>query len=339
MSPADERNMPPPKAEPPPLFQFARFRFHLEVRSLMRLPPYKGAVFRGVFGAALRRLVCVAPKAACPACALRPRCLYVSLFEPPPPPHYPDAAKFAQAPRPYVLNPPLTTRQTFHPGDPLAFELVLLGPAIEALPYFIQLFQDQGRRGLGRERGRYALLQVEQLCNGAGTVAYDGKSRTLFICRPETAPGPVPATAPISRLTLEFLTPLRLKERGDLVTELTFPLLWERLAQRLTLLADFYGPPAEADHRWLPAALQARAAQVAVSQSRLRWQDWERYSRRQDTAMKLGGLVGSITFAGDLTPFLPYLHLGTIINLGQGTTFGLGRYTFSHNLGIDNMSG
>ncbi len=134
--------MPHAMAEPTPFLTFARFRFHLKVRTLMLLPPYKGAVFRGVFGAALRRLVCVAPEAACSACALRSRCLYVSLFEPPPPPHYPDAAKFAQAPRPYVLNPPLTTRQIFHPGDSIEFALVLIGPAIEALPYFIQVFQD-----------------------------------------------------------------------------------------------------------------------------------------------------------------------------------------------------
>lgn len=95
------------------MLSYARFSCHLRVKTLMVLPPYKGAVFRGAFGHALRRLVCAAPRTECRDCPLRARCLYVALFEPPPPPGFADAAKFPQAPRPYVLNPPLTSRRTF----------------------------------------------------------------------------------------------------------------------------------------------------------------------------------------------------------------------------------
>ncbi len=79
------------------LFPFERFRFTIKVSSLMVLPPYKGAVFRGAFGNAFRRVVCAVPRADCAACILRQKCLYVSIFEPPPPANYPDAAKFSQA--------------------------------------------------------------------------------------------------------------------------------------------------------------------------------------------------------------------------------------------------
>jgi hypothetical protein len=34
-----------------------------------------------------------------------------------------------------------------------------------------------------------------------------------------------------------------------------------------------------------------------------------------------------VTFAGPLGPFLPYLRLGEQVHIGQGNTFGLGRYT------------
>ena len=40
-----------------------------------------------------------------------------------------------------------------------------------------------------------------------------------------------------TRATLHFLTPLRLKEKSDLVTRVTFPLLLQRLLQRLSFLA------------------------------------------------------------------------------------------------------
>jgi CRISPR/Cas system endoribonuclease Cas6 (RAMP superfamily) len=42
--------------------------------------------------------------------------------------------------------------------------------------------------------------------------------------------------------------------------------------------------------------------------------------------MKLGGLIGDITFEGNITPFLPFLTLGRYIHVGKGTSFGLGKY-------------
>lgn len=72
--------------------------------------------------------------------------------------------------------------------------------------------------------------------------------------------------------------------------------------------------------------LAAQAAEIKVSENNLHWFDWERYSRRQDAAMKFGGLKGKTSFTGDLGPFLPYLRLGEAVNVGQATTFGLGRF-------------
>ncbi len=153
-------------------------------------------------------------------------------------------------------------------------------------------------------------------------------TRTLHACQSESGPGREAEAEQVSTVTLEFLTPLRLKEKGDLVTHLTFPLLWERLRQRLTLLATFYG---NSNQKPDLAHLSELAEAVSIKESGLFWYDWERYSGRQRELMKLGGLKGSINFAGELAPFLPYLRLGMQVNLGQGTTFGLGRYRLAVN--------
>jgi CRISPR/Cas system endoribonuclease Cas6 (RAMP superfamily) len=301
----------------------------------MILPPYKGAVFRGAFGNAFRRLVCLAPKADCRSCDLRQRCLYVAIFEPPASPGYRDAAKFSQAPRPYVINPPLTSRQSFRPGEPLEFDLALMGPAIEALPYFIYIFMEMGRQGLGRERGKYELLQVDVLHNGASFPVYQASTRTLAAFVPESGPLAIPGYNRITSVIMQFLTPLRLKEKGDLVTRLTFPLFFNSLAQRLKLMLDFYGgngahaPNSKAEITPVfpnLGLLAVQAAEIKVVKNDLHWFDWERYSRRQNTTMKFGGLMGRIIFSGELRPFLPYLRLGQAVNVGQATTFGLGRY-------------
>jgi len=42
--------------------------------------------------------------------------------------------------------------------------------------------------------------------------------------------------------------------------------------------------------------------------------------------MKLGGIIGNITYAGNLEQFLPFIVLGKYVHVGKGATFGLGQY-------------
>ena len=129
---------------------------------------------------------------------------------------------------------------------------------------------------------------------------------------------PLPPT-----LTLLFLTPLRIKEKGDLVVNLTFPTLIARLMERMNVLSYLYcGGSAPEENQ----ALLKEARNIKLKAKSLRWYDWERYSNRQKRRMKMGGLIGAISFCGHLSPFMPYLLLGQYIHVGQGTTFGLGRY-------------
>lgn len=204
----------------------------------------------------------------------------------------------------------------------LSFELVLVGRAVDAIPYFIVIFSETGRRGLGRDRGRFELLSVELLSQDQPTTIYHSRSPALTAFEPKSGPQTRPGDELVNSLTLEFLTPLRLKEKGDLVTRFTFPLFWERLTQRLSLLAAFYEKnPRLPD--FMPLASQA--SQIQAARHDLRWHDWERYSRRQDATMKFGGLVGRVSLQGPLGPFVPFLRLGAQVNVGQETTFGLGR--------------
>lgn len=124
-------------------------------------------------------------------------------------------------------------------------------------------------------------------------------------------------------LGLRFLTPARLKYQRDLATRAEFPILIRNLLRRVSALSYFHcGVRLDMDFR----GFLDRAASGRILHDETRWLDWERYSNRQETRMALGGLVGRITYTGDLTQFLPLLVAGAYVHVGKATTFGLGQY-------------
>ena len=124
-------------------------------------------------------------------------------------------------------------------------------------------------------------------------------------------------------ITFNFLTPTRLVVNEDLVVEPEFHHLIRGLLRRISNLSYFhYGERLSIDFK----GLIDRASNIKVKVRATQWYDWERYSSRQDTRMKLGGFIGKVRFAGDMKEFMRFIKLGEILHVGKGTGFGLGRY-------------
>lgn len=306
--------------------QWATFRFRVAPTEPLFLPEYKGSAFRGGFGHVFRKVAC--PLRCREGCQLPATCIYAYVFETPPPPGSQVLTKIPTAPQPFVIEPPLETKRVYEPGEELTFQLILLGRAIDYLPYFLYAFDELGRVGLGRRRGRYQLVSVESIgLMGEAAPLYDGSKKllrsTFEVMRADDLPKLEGAVPQNGRVTLHFLTPTRIKADGHLTDEAGFPILFRSLHRRIALLAYFHCGGAWEEG---PKALLEQAEGVAIEVLALRWQDWERYSNRQQTRMALGGFVGKVTYRGDLEPFWPYLLLGTHLHVGKGATFGLGQY-------------
>ena len=119
------------RSEPPAVsrtFTLSHLRLHLVPEQPLHLPAHnKGNSLRGGFGGAFRKLVCVDLRWECAECSLRYTCPYTKVFNPFIPP---DARQFSgnqNIPRPFVVKPPLSTQTTYAAGDPLVFDLVLIG--------------------------------------------------------------------------------------------------------------------------------------------------------------------------------------------------------------------
>jgi len=345
----------------------ARYELRLRACHAVSLPAFLGSTLRGAFGHALKQAVCMIDHRNCERCLLADRCPYPYLFETPVPAGEPLLRGQQNAPRPFVLEPPVlrplagqvwrlpkrhdeaptvaappafaTTSSTFssnerhdlRAGDTLTFGLLLIGPAIDCLPYVVLAVSEMGRRGLGATRGRFALVDVASVDEaGNKQVVYTSDSgrfsqsglehrslRELLRAR-------LAGVESNDALKLCFATPTRIRVQDDLQTGVGFELLVRNLLRRVSLLIRVHcGTRMDVDFR----GLLARAPGVEKYRESLRWDDWQRYSNRQQTSMRLGGFVGEIEYRGDaIKEYLPLVAAGELLHIGTGTSFGLGKY-------------
>lgn len=130
-----------------------------------------------------------------------------------------------------------------------------------------------------------------------------------------------------SSLKLRFLTPARIRVKDDLQTGLSFQLLVRSLLRRVSMLAAVHGSGRmQLDYR----GLIERAGSARVVRSTLRWWDLERYTDRQETKLRVGGLIGEVEYEGPvIAEFMPLILAGELLGVGTGTSLGLGRFQIS----------
>lgn len=291
------------------------FQLEIIAQEPLVLPSYKGSTLRGGFGHVFRKVVCALKKDSCWNCLLSEKCIYSYIFETPPPKDTTIMRKYTAAPHPFIIEPPEEKKNGYKPGDNLTFGLTLIGKAIDYLPYFIYTFDELGKTGIGKGRGKFVMQTVKDVSgkmkardvsekiSGKDEIIYDSKSKTLKPFNTGTLPISFPSlTSHHSHLSLSFQTPARLIYDGHLTLDLEFHILIRQLLRRISLLAYFHCGIDSSD--WDFKGIIEKAKDVKVKQSNLKWQDWERYSARQDTQMKMGGFIGEITFEGNIEPFM-----------------------------------
>ncbi|MBW2739553.1 MAG: CRISPR system precrRNA processing endoribonuclease RAMP protein Cas6, partial [Deltaproteobacteria bacterium] len=215
-----------------------------------------------------------------------------------------------------------------------SFGLTLIGRAADYLPYFIYAFEELGRIGIGKGRGKYELREVTEEGSEGDVlqkkrVIYSGDTKLLTQTNSPirwsdiliNQPSPPPA------ISISFITPTRIKYKNSLTKDLEFHVFFRSLLRRISLLSYFH-----CNHRIDDSGFKdliQRAKDIKTLKRSLYWHDWERYSNRQETRMKMGGFMGEITYEGEFKEFWPYIKLGEYMHVGKGSGFGLGRYILS----------
>ena len=303
---------------------YGKYRFLCRLETDAVLPYYKGSTFRGVFGHALKKVVCALKLQECRHCLLKNRCVYALVFETSESFALPEGSKISNPPHPYVIEPPLTPKTDYQKGASFDFNLLLFGEINNSLPYFIYAFHRVGKLGIGKKingsRGKFTLKAVS-LDNKSIYTDSDQKLHNTGSLISLTIPK-LNQNHKSLRLKLTLQTPLRVKFENRLKADLPFHILVRTMLRRISSLLICYsaGEP-DLDYK----GLVRRAEAVRVTESDLKWFDWKRYSQRQDQNMLMGGMVGSITYEGRVGEYLPLIDFCSTVHLGKQTSFGLGK--------------
>lgn len=309
-----------------------RLRFECRALTEIVAPPYKGSMIRGALFAALRGDFCLDQKSSsCLDCCLRQACPVCSLLAT----ADEESPRGIEVARPCTVEPPLESRTLYEPGDHFSFGITLFGDAAELLPYVIIGVRRMGEIGVGnryRAPGRFIIERIEATNPFSGDAQEVYRHGENLVRRPglaithETVMASCRHLNAHSAVTLELMTPMRLVANGTLVKRPTFPIFMRRLLRRLTdLTCTATGTHPGFDHE----ALLRQAKEVRVREERTRWVDIPSYSSRQGRFTPIGGLVGRITFEGDLRPFAPWLLWGSVTHVGKDATKGGGWYRLS----------
>ncbi len=287
------------------------------------LPYYKGSTFRGVFGHALKKVVCALRRQECKDCLLRKKCVYSFIFETSAAVDKPEGRKrIASPPHPYVIEPPDNIKTHYKKGESFDFPLLLFGKANDCLPYFIYAFEQMGEIGIGRRiKGKRPAFKLNSV-TADGNLVYsseDNKIREGVFLQDLIVENYL---SEVRGLELILQTPLRLKFENSLQADLPFHILVRAMLRRISSLHNYHenGEP-PLDYR----GMVERAQSVKISESSLEWFDWKRYSSRQDRSMLMGGMIGKVNYSGELGEFVPLIKFCEKVHIGKQTSFGLGK--------------
>jgi len=300
-----------------PIYQY-QLQFNVEDKS--RLPEFAGSAWRGAFGHALKKTVCVVRDTACSSCMLKTSCAYSYVFETPPPSTSDKMRKYTASPHPFVLQFPL--------DEPLeqkkyALNMTLFGHGERFFPYIVHAMQKAGQDGIGSSRQVFELDTIKQNSSERGeqVIFQQEQLQNQLVANEKNIP------AMPEKIKIIIHTPVRIKKDGRNLNQVyfNFAAFFGNILRRISMLTYFHtDTPLSTDF----AGLMQRAKQIHFKHKELSWYDWKRYSSRQKTEMNMGGVTGLLQIDSEgMEDFWPYLWLGQWTHAGKATSMGLGHYS------------
>lgn len=275
----------------------ARYNISYTAAADAVLPGYLGSMLRGLFGTLLME---------------HDPALFALFFRP----QAPDNALIRNftgndLPAPFIISPHRFVHFV-RAGHRISFTFTLFGRFFE--------YEDDIRQVFGR-------IPEIGLFNGKAPVsgfAFRPAGTNTAVVDLNRLPIP---EGPVSNLMIRFLTPLAINTKRRLTADFAFERFFGYLYRRLYVLQQLYDPASDPIPELPPFNIKDLHIQP-VNIRLQRRQIFRSPSRAEKFPMT--GWTGSINYAGNLTPVLPYLEMGRYVHVGNKTVFGLGKYRLEY---------
>ncbi|MGB9695253.1 MAG: CRISPR system precrRNA processing endoribonuclease RAMP protein Cas6 [Caldisericaceae bacterium] len=283
--------------------------FSLDEKAKLRSSLFPGAEIRGSLMLRSKHMFCANKQYFdnCELCPLRYKCQYALLFETPLPKKSTVMTRYDEIPHPFTMA-------VLHNKGTITTRFVLFGDYIGYFPYlYISLLETMKNKNA-------SLIDATNF----GKHILEGENIITEYSR-KTANDMFYDYANPFGVSIDFISPMRIKYRNKLVNQTNFEFhhLIRNLLRRFSLLSYFYGgEKLDLDYN----AIIKQAETVRLSDKDLNWLELERHSLRTNESTLLGGIVGNVVFDKGASDFMQILRLGHYIQVGKNTSFGHGYY-------------
>lgn len=274
-------------------FKLVHLHITLQLQDDCSLPAYKGSMWHGWFGHAIKAV-------SEPA--------FYALYQ----------QHDHEQPKPYAINPGFDQKTEWRAGELIQFSLRLFGAACDLQPIIVQALQQGEQLGIGAARTAVRLVAITAKGPAGDLATLSASPLADYL--------PV-LTQPCKSLVLLLNTPLRLKHQGKVLHNpqaLTAELLAKQVRRRLMQLTKYW--VTDDDMMLKSITRQALAAEQSKVKASVYFEDWQRFSLKQQEFIPFGGFKGAIEIEQVPAALYSWLKIGEQLQLGGKTTFGLGCY-------------
>lgn len=262
------------------------------------LPLFLGSTLRGVLGWSLLK---------------SKSNIYSYLFES----NVADSVK-AHLVKPYIIEPP-KPKNYYQKGEEMIFTLILLGDANLYGPELARILIEQKLFGLGARRIPFKLLSITH--GKTLKTIWDVEAENLNIANMIASPI-YPEKQKGNWVSIQIQTPLRIRRQGNLVVKPDFPTIIRNITTRMRELTEYYG--GFVNYEEIETICELSKAIHLVS-SNIYYKQVDRFSSKSNEKMDFTGIMGTLSFEGNLDVFVPWLNVAQLLHIGRNTTFGCGK--------------
>lgn len=296
---------------------FKKFILKLDFEKEVYFGIYPPFIYRSVLGKELKKLSCIKTKQNCTDCDLKFQCIYSKIFETPISKENEVIKNRNFATHPFLLS---TNKNIYDKAKNIELNLTLIGYALDYLPYIYFALKKGGEKGIFKNRVKFKIASMtadnKELIKDEENISQEFKKNIwVFNTSEETK---------LEHLIISLVSPLRMKINGKYQSRFNYKEFLNTGYRRLDILSKLYGIN-EIDNKD-----KINIDKICIPKknefTNLAWHDLERYSARQKTALKMGGVIGQMDIEGDFSlSELSILKGIENFHIGKNTSFGLGK--------------